>query len=185
MKKKAKKPSYITKVHADPYKPYWVCNLCYPTMIELGHIWGIGWLVYNRSDETGEENYAILKGQGHRDDETIVFEEKPHRMEGDFSDTIIPYDFQMKFYDAINAFEAIKSLVGIKKFQDKNGPGILAGEVSHWITLQCVNIIAKWEKKFGNVEKFYKKFHVKRLKQREEYYKQQQINRVLAELSKD
>jgi len=154
-----KKREYITKLHTKPYQPYWTCQLCYPTVLELGQINGLGWLIYDRDRETGKERYAIIHGQGHGDDQTVFFEEKPRKEDEYF----VPYNFSTtSFCAAINMFEDIKELVGIKPFKDERG--ILAGRVAEWVLIQCANIITKWENKFGNVEKFYKKFHVKQTK---------------------
>ena len=162
-----KKREYITRVHDKPYQPYWTCQLCYPTVLELGQINGIGWLIYDRDGETGKDRYAIIHGQGHRDDQTVFFDEKPRIEREEYGNYPVPYNFTTtSFFAAINMFESMKEMVGEKYFKDERGAkwGISAGKVSEWVIIQCANIITRWEKKFGNVEKFYKKFHVRQTK---------------------
>lgn len=158
-----KKREYITRVHDKPYQPYWTCQLCYPTVLELGQINGIGWLIYDRDRKTGKDRYAIIYGQGHNDDQVVFFDEKPRIIKGDFCNYPAPYDFSItSFSAAIDMFETIKKLVGVKKFSDKDG--IQSNSISIWVITQCASIISRWEKKFGNVEKFYKKFHIRQTK---------------------
>jgi hypothetical protein len=80
-------------VNPDPYNQYfesknyatWVCSMCYPFALEIGHLAGCGSLIYMENhpyegsiamENYGTGKYALLHGQGHRDDESIIFDEK-------------------------------------------------------------------------------------------------------------
>jgi hypothetical protein len=103
--------------------------------------------------EFGDGKFALLAGQGHREEETIIFNERP-RVEID-TKYKLPYYYpeygNMKFSlsDSIELYEmAIKH----GKFnKEKNNLECFLVETLH-------KLIGRWEKKNGKLEPFYEKF---------------------------
>jgi hypothetical protein len=146
----------------------WVCSLCYPFAMELGDIWGCGSLIYMANHpldtlapkEYGEGKFALLGGQGHRDGELVIFNEKP-RVEyvGEFN--IIEYHpnpLNITLNDALHLYEKTTKYGGYN--EEKHGYNF-----ELFFIQKIHQLINRWEKKNGNLETFYKKF----VKEREIY----------------
>jgi hypothetical protein len=163
------KPPY-TKIQKDSSPSNhntWICSLCYPFALEIGSVYGNGSLIYMKNHkldtlaprEYGEGKYAVLSGQGHRDDEIIIFDSKP----------IVTYESKYKLYDyfpkgiklapdeVVEVYEMLQKCLGydIKKH----------GSLSFFFIKQLHNLIVRWEKKNGKVEDYYENF----VKEREVY----------------
>ena len=149
----------------------WVCSLCYPFALELGKIYGCGSLIYQmnlpldtlapREYSTGK--FALLGGQGHRDDEIIIFDTKPRvEIEKDVSyksKYFYPEVMKFSLQDSILIYEMAVKHGGYTKEKD--------GYFEYFFIQKIHDLITRWEKKNGNLDQFYIKF----VEEREIYLK--------------
>jgi hypothetical protein len=97
--------------------------------------------------------YAILQGQGHRDDECIKFSEKPtwkNHGKDWWKNELQPLELLMSIESAIGIYETANEF---KLFNKKT-----ESRFDWWFIKQLANMVSRWEKKFGTVEKFYESF---------------------------
>ena len=145
----------------------WVCTLCYPFALEIGHIWGNGSLIYmaphplDKMQEGYEGGkYAILQGQGHRDDECVKFSEKPtyKRYGKDWWEReLLPNELLMSMDSTLGFYETAKEFLIYNEKIERN--------FDWWFIEKLAGLVARFEKKFGPIEKFYESF----VKEREIY----------------
>lgn len=145
----------------------WVCSLCYPFALEIGNIWGSGSLIYMmnlpldtlapREYSTGK--FAILAGQGHRDDEILIFDERPsYSIDNEFKlAEFKPDNIKIDMDSAIHLYEMAKKVGGYNPEKD--------GGFQYFLIRKMHELIKRWEKKNGSVERFYKTF----VEEREQY----------------
>ena len=112
--------------------------------------------------EYGEGKFALLRGQGHRDDETTIFEERPYvGLEGEFKLLDIrPRQVKVSIDDAVDLHDIAVEHGGYN--YDKQG------SLECFLIHKLHQLIVRWEKKNGNLEAFYKKF----VSEREVYLKE-------------
>ncbi len=153
--------SVIKCSHAKS-KNTFVCTACYPFAMELGFIAGTGSLIYmaNHPKDTATTDYkdgkfAILGGQGHRDDEIIIFEERPGFGEDDF---LVPETLSLDVNDTVHIYEQAKKFANYNREKD--------GHFAFFLINKLDQLIKRWEKKNGPLKPFYAKFVKEREKGR-------------------
>lgn len=162
----------FTSINSKPHSvnhDTWVCSACYPFALEIGKIWGNGSLIYmaphplDKMQEGYEGGkYAILQGQGHRDDECVRFSDKPiwKRTGKDWwKNELQPLELIMNMESALGVYETAREF---KIYNEKT-----ENRFEWWFIKQLAGLVARFEKKFGPVEKFYESF----VKEREIYVK--------------
>jgi hypothetical protein len=145
--------------------------MCYPFALELGKVWGCGSLIYMMNlpldtlapRDYGTGKFAILHGQGHRDDEIIIFDEKPSvERVGEFS--LIDYHpcpLKLDMNNAIELYEMARKYGGYS--EEKHGANF-----ELFFIQKIHQLINRWEKKNGKLDAFYVKF----VKEREIWVKE-------------
>lgn len=138
----------------------WVCSLCYPFALEIGHLYGCGSLIFMKNHpldtmapkEYGDGKFALLAGQGHRDEETIIFDERP-RVEITPEFKLYNYhpDYGTMKFDLSGAIELYEMAIEYGNYTKKQNFECFIIESLH-------KLINRWEKKNGNVEQFYENF---------------------------
>lgn len=143
----------------------WVCSLCYPFALELGYIREIsGSLIYmknHRMDTMAPREYdkgkfAILSGQGHRDDELLFFPSDP-KISPECNYGYEPTDIKISMVHAefiTKALNKYRKLSKYKKLKNSSIQELLVTEVA--------SLIKRWTKKYGPLKQFYEKFVQKR-----------------------
>lgn len=153
-----------TSVTKDPFKPDWVCTLCFPWMLEIGYVFPFGWLVYNKevkgslwSKEYEDGKFAFLKGQGHGEHEILFFDEKPYYVNLDDE-----YGYDWFQIDSMNVRATLDSLEQIKKYK----PDLYGKIMDEWpyqtfakyLLSRTARLLKNWEKRFNvDVEAYYHK----------------------------
>lgn len=191
-----------TEITPDPYSnKNWPCYLCFPTMLEIGFITGIGMLVYDKhttnfkfpdgsvhdfihSVDYEDGRYAILGGQGHGGDETIWFDEKPHIYYPISSDKSFKWYYppiDIPLPDVADLICNIKEYSKLypkkhifeKLFTRSKKHHTFDESLHGFVIDKVIRLIKNWERKFGNLEDYYNKtFYPRRLKEFYEYRKQ-------------
>jgi hypothetical protein len=118
-------------------------------------------------EEYGDGKFAILSGQGHRDDESIIFDERPRiDVYGKYKLKSC-YPEQMKF--TLNAaFDIIENAREAGGYDEgKHGHSF-----DYFFINELHNMIMRWERKNGKLETYYDKF----VKEREVYLIQKRKN---------
>ena len=171
------KPRY-TRINKNSHSSNhhtFVCSLCYPFALELGSIYGGGYLIYMMNlpgdslapKEYSTGKFALLRGQGHSDDETIIFEERPRVDKGNYN-YYYPNQLKMQMSEVLDLAECAKKYGGWNEKKD--------GSLEFFVISKLDALISRWEKKYGKVDDFYKTFVEEReiyLKDRNEKYKKQ------------
>ena len=142
----------------------WVCSLCYPFALEIGSIYGCGSLIYMMNHpldtlapkEYGTGKFAMLSGQGHRDDEIVIFDEKPTvEYYGEFK--LLDYKpiaIKMDIDSTMHMYHQAVEYMAYDKNKCRSFEFFLIGKIDA--------MIKRWEKKNGTVETFYKTFVAER-----------------------
>lgn len=150
---------------SNPDKPTWVCTLCNPFMIEIGHVLG-RCIVYNqtidyskygfgdeRKDIWGQEYkngaYAVLGGQGHGEDEDAWFLQKPTLYDRDN----LGHDWSEFIKEDWTANEAHEYIEFINK--NFNYSWDKHGRYEPYFIMLTARLINRFEKKYGTVEKLF------------------------------
>lgn len=145
----------------------WVCSLCYPFALEIGRVYHVGSLIYMRNNPkdtlmpkeyTEKGTYALLCGQGHRDDEMAFFEDKP---EFDVDGYYKPYVINMDIGFSIDLYNCYIEQGFIK-------PNMKPYDFRRFFVMQLAKIVNNFEKKYGKIEDYYSAFCGERLKWVEE-----------------
>lgn len=164
MKKKS-----VTQQSSDPHSSNhntWVCSSCYPFALEIGKIYGVGSLIFMidhpmdtlAPEKYGKGTYAILGGQGHRDDEVAFLSEKP----------VTVYDKNIKYYDTrpYNIDMSMSASINLYETYIKNGlvnANIDSYKFQELFISRIAGLVNRFEKKYGVVETIYEKFLTERI----------------------
>jgi hypothetical protein len=145
----------------------WACSLCYPFALEIGRVYGAGSLIYmvpHKLDAYTPEkyengSYALLQGQGHRSDEIAFIKEKPtiKFYKNSKVPEILPYFIEMNGRDSVDLFKLYLK----EKFINTDFTG---GDFETFLIIKLARLINAFEKKYGNVEQYYKTFVKQRVK---------------------
>lgn len=157
-------------ITSDPTNPKWICQACYPAMLEIGFA-GRHCIVYNKNhSHTNHGNipysngkYAILDGQGHGEDEYTFFLKKPI-WDKNKDDPIEIIDLKVYPNDGYDDILYSIEHYGYDRKKD--------GFYSYWVLNNVSSLLKAWERKFGQtVEDYYGPFAEKQMKIRNEKYK--------------
>lgn len=154
----------VTRLNSNPSSQNhntWVCTQCYPFALEIGMVYDIGSLIYMKKhpldtlapQKYNSCSYALLQGQGHRDDEVAFLDEKPtihYNTEFKYSN-LQPGYIEMPMSDAINLYQ-----VYIKEHFVK--PDINPHQFQTFLITKLANLIKTFEKKYGSIETYYEQF---------------------------
>lgn len=150
---------------SDPDRPQWVCTLCMPIAIEIGHVLG-RWIIYNMalqpyldklnasgwkdnwSKEYEDGRYAVLGGQGHGDSESGWFLQKPI-VTDDYFDYCDYYEDHLTINEAHHHIEHITKVLD---YSIEN-----CGLYENYFVLKTSQLIERFERKYGNIEKLAEK----------------------------
>lgn len=155
----------LSEITTDPIKPVFACMDCYPRMLEIGFIYGMGSLVYNvhrEGDIWGYDKkrqpiykdgaYAILGSPGHGDYEILKFINKPIKKGIEFYPSVnfIPYRDTTDYIMILASKSKNKSVQSA--IQNKQFSGYVA---TNFFLDIIAKLLKRWENKFGKVENFY------------------------------
>jgi hypothetical protein len=101
----------------------------------------------------GNGTYALLQGQGHRDDELAFLTEKPmvtYNKKYKYFD-MVPGYIEMCMSDAVDIFQCYIEKKFIK-------PDSTPHNFQYFFITKLAKLVSTFEKKHGNIESYYEKF---------------------------
>lgn len=157
-----KQATYLNRnAVCDNHHKTWVCSLCYPFALEIGKIYGGYSLIYMRNTpldnnmppDYGDGMYAILGGQGHRDDEVAFFKDKPtYTYDNEYKLLdISPGRIKIDLGDAIAIYKDFTDIGAIK-------PNLNPYEFGPILIKKLADMVKKFEQKYGKIEEYYEVF---------------------------